>query len=261
MGRSTLPGQASWLQFLSTLPDPASAFAALVHGPLHHYGARAGGIWKLVDGENLERLTLYGHSADEISRHGRIPLRLDFAITRAVRSNAFRSAETQTNARDYRAAALDESMWQRVSERLNARSIGNAPIRHDGRVIGAYGFICDRYVSWTEADETALLGIGSALGLWLTHPQRVRVRPAVVDSDEPPVALTQRQEQVLLLVEQGMPTESIAESLRYSISTIKADLGHAMRVLRTDDREVAASRARSLGLLDDGAHLPAAVAR
>ena len=253
MAEPALPGQASWLQYLSTLPDPASAFAALVHGPLHHYGARAGGIWKLIDGETLERLALYGHSADELSRHGRIPLRLDFAITRAVRANAFRSAETETNARDYRAAALDESMWQRVSERLNAKSIGNVPIRYDGRIVGAYGFICDRHVSWTEADETALLGIGSALGLWLTHPQRVKIRPSAVSSDEPSIALTTRQEQVLLLVEQGMPTDSIAESLRYSISTIKADLGYAMRMLHTDDREVAASRARALGLFDDDA--------
>ncbi len=62
-----LPGQSSWLQFLSTLPDPGSTCAALIHGPLRHYGARAGGIWALTD-DSLERVTTYGHTAAETSR-------------------------------------------------------------------------------------------------------------------------------------------------------------------------------------------------
>ncbi len=251
MPSAALPGQSSWLQYLSTLPAPEGTLAALVHGPLSHYGARAGGIWKLIDGDHLDRLAMYGHTADETSRHGRIPLRLDFAITRAARDDSFQPAEAATNARDYRAAALDEALWQAIVERLGAESIGNVPIRYDGRVVGAYGFICDRKVDWTDADETALLAIGAALGLWLTHPRRVKVTPTAVQSDETPVALTHRQELILLMVEQGLPTELIAHLLRYSASTVKTDLGQIMRMLRTDDRDVAVARARALGLLDD----------
>jgi DNA-binding CsgD family transcriptional regulator len=243
-----LPGLSGWLQFLATLPAPHAAFAALVRGPLAAYGAQSGALWRLAD-DTLIRLATYGHTRAESSGSGSVPLDLDFAVTRAVRADRFEEASVEVNARDSVAANRDVVAWRQVADRLDARVIGNAPVRHDGRVIGAFGFICNRDVHWTDSDKESLLAVGSALGLWLTHPLLPAAgrEPLTV---EMPLNLTRRQQQILLLAEQGMASEVIAWRLRYSLSTVKSDLSAAMRALGVHDRDSAAALARRLGLLD-----------
>jgi DNA-binding NarL/FixJ family response regulator len=63
--------------------------------------------------------------------------------------------------------------------------------------------------------------------------------------------VTERQKQILRLVEVGKSNTGIALALGYSVSTIKQELQRVMRAMGVSDRTEAAARARSLGLLTD----------
>jgi DNA-binding CsgD family transcriptional regulator len=130
------------------------------------------------------------------------------------------------------------------------------------RTMGGYGFT-DEEVDWyavvplsvpSPMGEAYLCGLCAVVGIWTTHPLRGVQTPEIwrpVGSSV--IALSDRQQVILRLVEMGKSNASIALSLGYSSSTVKAEIQKALRALKVNDRVAAAKRARDLGLLEDEA--------
>ena len=220
-------------------------------GPLAPLDMGAVGIVR-VSGETLEVLGTHGYTQEEIDRYFRIPLGVETPFTRAVEKGEVLIDDMDDLLDTFDALRMDESLWQKIRDRLGDSQVVSAPIVLQGTVVGAYGGITRSKRSWTSLDFALLDGLSAALGLWMTNPLTKLPAPdRFVARDGDSIHLTERQGRILFLVEQGHSNSSIAMSLGYSLSTIKQELQRAMRATRTNDRLHAAQRARELQLLRD----------
>jgi DNA-binding NarL/FixJ family response regulator len=244
----TLAGLPTFLHYLATFPEPADVVGALHRGPMAHLSAPSVFLWRLADGRELVRLGSSGHTREEAERYAVIPLDVDTAAVRAVRTRTIQVDDVAAFPRD-NYAALDEQLLSAMIQRLAAAAIVSAPIVHGGRAIGVLGFAVTR--PWADIDiaPAVTAALTGALAVWLTHPQAGLADTVSPSAREWSMAFTPRQRNILALVEEGRANTSIAMRLYVSESSVKQDLMQAMRVLRTSDRHVAAKRARMLGLL------------
>jgi len=79
--------------------------------------------------------------------------------------------------------------------------------------------------------------------------KRLSGKPTL-QSDLPPVQLSQREHEVLQLLAQGQTNRQIARVLTVSVSTVKIHVEHILAKLGVCDRTQAAVRAIELGLLE-----------
>lgn len=245
LGSAGLP---QFLRFLSTLPAPDNVARALLLGPLSVFDTGAVSITQ-VRGEALELNGTSGYTSGEVDGYWRVPLSVPTPFSRCVREAEVIVEEVTTN---FEALQVDEGLWQGFMDRLGMGQVISAPIVFQGTVIGAFGGITRSKRQWNSLDFALLDGISSALGLWMTHPDTPTLRTDRLHRRDAGFQhLTQRQLQILRLVEVGKSNTAIALALGYSVSTIKQELQRVMRNMGVSDRSGAAERARSLGLLTD----------
>ena len=123
----------------------------------------------------------------------------------------------------------------------------------NGIAVGAYtAFLPEKY-ALNNIDHAVYAGIGSLLGMWMTHKDHVRLlRPMDFEFvDDLPIQLTERQISILSLIADGRSVSSITQVLGYSPSTIRQEIQRAMKILRVTDRADAVLKARDLGLLSE----------
>lgn len=248
-----LRGLAPAIHYLSTFPsapDVAEVLRTTVFGTL---GARTCSIWRVLDGD-LVAVAQVGHTQEQEERYRVLPAAIDLLIWRAVRTGTpIFTDGADTSARgNPRFASVDEEFWSRTLRHHEAVAVVRSGITYAGQPIGALGMILDQ--PWSEDAESlgVLDVVTSALGLWMSSPASgtreiaVAARASVSSIG---LFFTERQRQILRMVEQDVPTAQIALSLRVSESSIKQDLQHVMMALNTRNRTVAATRARELGVL------------
>ena len=245
-------GLPQFLRFLNALPAPNAVARALQLGPLAPLDMGAVGIVRLT-GETLEVLGTHGYTQEEVDRYFRIPLGVSTPFTRAVEKGEVLIDDMDSLLDTFEALRMDAELWQKIMDRLGKSQAVSAPIVLQGTVIGAFGGITRSKRTWTSQDFALFDGLSAALGLWMTNPLTELPTPdrLVIRSDDC-IHLTDRQRRILSLVETGRSNTAIAQSLGYSVSTIKQELQRAMRATRTHDRLQAARRARELQLLPEG---------
>lgn len=249
LDRPSLGGLPQFIRYASTYPDPKSLLLALRDGPLARRGMLAGFIWMLVDDTHLMSIANVGWGRDMVERYSLIPLELDIPAAHSVIEDRITIDDAGDFGDVYMSAIDDDFLRDRFTD-LGVASVLNAPLHHAGLVVGDLGFVTSH--PWEDDDEgRALLEtLGHLLGLWATHP-----RSSALDTLTPmgqrewSLAFTARQKQVLTLVGEGLSNTDIARRLVVSSSSVKQDLQHAMRALRTHNRQSAYDRARELGLL------------
>lgn len=244
-------GLPQFLRFLANLPAPDNVARALLLGPMSTLDTGAVSITQ-VRGEALELNGTYGYTPGEVDGYWRVPLSVPTPFSRCVREAEVVIDEIEEVTTRFEALQVDEGMWQGFMDRFGVGQVISAPIVFQGTVIGAFGGITRSKRRWTSLDFALLDGISSALGLWMTHPDTPTTRTdRLLRRDEGILHVTQRQQQILRLVEIGKSNTAIALALGYSVSTIKQELQRVMRNMGVSDRVDAAARARSLGLLTD----------
>lgn len=248
MTASNLRGLPQFLRFLRTYPAPEPMMTALARGPLATCGARTGALWRL-EGDDLVSIARFGGTVEEGERYARIPLALDFDICEAVTTRQPVIGPAQELG-ETRIGVVDGDFWNALVDRVDGVSLASLPLVIGDSVVGGFGFITD--VSWPgDAESTALLDVlAGALALWLTHPLTPIPAPdPLAGQGQWSLALTTRQAEIMRRVEDGQRNREIAAALHLSDSTVKQDVQHVMRTMRTSDRRTAAERARLLGLL------------
>lgn len=247
----SLSGLPQFIRFASTYPEPAALLSALRAGPLARRGMLAGFIWMLVDGTHLMSVASVGWGRDLVDRYSIIPLELDIPAAHSVLENRPTIDSAGDFGGTYMSAIDDEFLRARFSD-LGVASVVNTPLRHAGIVVGDFGFVTS--TPWVDDEEgrELLAALGNLLGLWATHPRTSTIGALTpLSQREWSLAFTSRQKEVLELVGQGLSNTDIARRLMVSSSSVKQDLQHAMRALRTHDRKGAYERARQLRLLPD----------
>ena len=256
----SLHGLPSFLNFLSNLPDAQHVVEALLHGPLLQFHARGVMLWAL-DGTVLRAIANVGHDPSEIMRWSSVDTAMEVPV-----ANAVQSCTITIVSRAALIAGLADALGVPVeSGEVDALFFGydepftddggdvvDVPLLVDGVPIGALGISTSQRYDWQPSDLALLSSIGSALALWLHHPDTPVSHP--IFEDETPqfiaMALTPRQKEILTLIELGKSNAFIATKLGYSTSTIKQELQRIMIALDVGSRSEAAYRARSLGLLN-----------
>ena len=248
MNGISLRGLPQFLTFLTTYPEPQQVVSSLRTGVLSSVGARTTTLWSLTDGD-LVMVAQDGHTREEADRYSVLPGNLDLLMWRAIRSGSpLITGENDAVMSNF--SSVDEESWSRTLTRVEAVSVVRAPLMHCGQPVGALGLLSDQV--W-NSDAAALLEVvTSMLGLWLTSPDSGAREAAKANRTRATsfrLAFTDRQKEVLRMVEQDASTPQIAITLNQSESTIKQDLQQVMRALNTRNRAIAAARARELGLI------------
>lgn len=250
MTATGLSGLPLFLRFLTTYPAPQAVVSALRSGVLTSLDARTATIWALADGD-LVMVAQDGHTREESERYSVLPGTLDLLMWRAIRSGSPLITD-EDDAVMSNFSSVDEESWSRTLTRVGAVSVVRAPLMHCGQPVGALGLLLGQ--PWPGDPESVALidSLASLLGLWLTSPESGATDAARANRTSATslsLAFTDRQKEVLRMVEQDATTPQIALALRQSESTVKQDLQQAMRALNTRSRAIAAARARELGLL------------
>lgn len=247
---ATVAHLPQFLRYLSGLPAPEKALEALAAGPLARYRMVGGFIWVLVDGSHLVSVGSIGWPMDLEERYSVIPIGLDLPAARAPREDTITIDVAEGFGSQY-VGSIDDEYLEGHFAAKDVRSVVNVPIRHARSVVGCFGFVTDE--RWVESPEstTLLEALSSTLGLWATHPgSGVLSGPINLTQRDWSLAFTPRQKEVLTLAGKGRSNSQIAHQLHVSVSSVKQDVQHMMRALRTHSRDSAYERAQRLKLLD-----------
>lgn len=239
-----------FLRYLSTFPSPVNVLESLASGCLARYRMVGGFIWILVDSGHLVSVGCIGWPRDLEERYSVIPIGLDLPAARCARVDLKQIDEADGFGSRF-VGSIDEEYLDQHFDAKDVRAVVNIPIRYSRSVIGTFGFVTDQPWPATEESEALLDSLSAALGLWATHPNSgVTSGPLAATQREWSLAFTPRQKEVLELIGSGRSNSQIAQQLHVSVSSVKQDVQHVMRALRTHSRDSAYERAVHLKLLD-----------
>jgi len=156
------------------------------------------------------------------------------------------------------------SLLQQIKQTLPATPVAMLSAREDATLIqealqiGANGFIPKSSSSKVMLQAVQLILAG---GLYLppqimmnngTTEQQTAQNPVNADiepSDKPELQFTQRQKDVLQLLDDGLSNKEIARKLGMSPSTVKVHVAAILRICDATNRTKAVSLARQLGII------------
>lgn len=249
MGASLLDGLPSLLRVLSCAPHPDEVAAALVTGPGRQFEAEAGAVlW--ARGPKLIVLGLHGYLPDEVAGLDSVTIASDYSLSAAFREGETFVEPIATAGEHYPDLARPQSRWRHTVARFPDGMIINAPIVSAGRSVGAYALSGPVACECSTLEHAMLDAVGSALGLWMAHPDSGLVDDAA-DTDASGISLSERQRRILVLIEAGRTNAAIAAGLGVSASTVKQEIRRILVLLDSPNRLASAERARALGLLPD----------
>ena len=243
MTTDALGGLPTFLDLLNVEPTPDQVVAALVDGPLTAFAARAG-ILSRFGGDTLDLLGSVGFRDGEIDGFEHMPVSADLPSSRAFREMTVIVGKGAIEE-EFSDLRPQTERWSRMREQGSLGSVVALPTVCCGVAVGALGFTCGDERTWTTLELSLLDALSAAVGMWLTGTYGHVGDAFTVDG----TPLTDRQRRILRLVAQGHTNASIANTLGYSVSTVKQDVHAAMRLVNANSRTEAAHRAAELGML------------
>lgn len=254
-----LRGVLAFLRFLTSFPSPQDVTTALAAGPLAQYGPIGLQLFRRDSRDELVSIAHDGVAESVLARYGRVSLKTDIPLTRACRDGEIVIAEAADMLEAWPTLAIDQEMWSDITDQIGNGRAFVVPILARGQAIGLFTFFVADSEGWEPVDVGYLERLSLIMGLWLSNPEThghasLTTPPT---SQDAPLVLTERQQQVLRLVARGKSNDSIAATLGFSRSTVKQEIQRIMRALRVVDRQAAVLRSRELGLLDADAPRPA----
>ena len=216
----------SYLWMLSDLPDGDAVGFAICRGLLAPFGADLALVYAArPDGQTLDLIASYGMGPQDNAVYSRVSADMHLPGAEAYRLGVERFLTSEEIADTYPLAAPF------YRKRSRAGELAFLPLRHRGAPVGfvVLGFPTRVPHSWQL--RATIDGLLSATVMWVLADTALRGATRSNLTEVPPLELTARQREVLLLLRQGRSNAQIAEELGYSTATIKADitaLGHML---------------------------------
>ena len=247
-GPEPVMGIPRLLQYLATMPDGWQVTHALVEGVLSHYECAAAMVWLLETPKELHLFGYYGMSDDHLARWHKVPVSVPTQMAKSVRDGEILASTIVDFTKDYPDVEFDEHKWRQLIGTVSNGDILSVPLSAKGLTVGVLQFATYTPRTWSIRDFNVLEGIGSALSLWATHQDRpLRLLPAAMEAQQP-LALTDRQLQILRAISRGRSNAAIAAALGFSQSTVKQEVQRMLRAMLVVEREQLPATALRLGL-------------
>ena len=251
MNDASVRALPQFLRFVSAHPQGGHVAEAMNKGPLAAINARSSMIWMRSGADQIRIVGSHGTDARSEVRFSVVPLTVAFPACQVILDRQPRFHTWRQLSDEFPVLLLDGDVFERNRVPSPHGGMVTAPILVNGESVGAWATHVTALPAPGPQVDELVRAISGALGLWLTHPSTPVIDAPIASGVEEPVALTQRQREVLHLVLEGLTNAQIADRLHTSRSTIKQELQHATRSMRVSDRMEAARRARDLGILDD----------
>lgn len=249
--RQSLMAIPQLLRYLSTYPDPQPVAEALLRGPFAYFDATSCNLLLFQEPDSLVMIGTKGLGERAITRYQVLSTKVDTPAGRSFRESEIVIHAISEMMHDFPAVQIDLPIWQEHIDRDGDKSIVCAPILNEGIAIGCFNFFMPIEHTLDTLDFSLINGISCLLGMWLSNPRTNTGLDANHDlTEDAAFTLNERQLRILQLVDEGRSNASIAVTLGYSQSTVKQELQRAMKVLRVNERSMAAAKARELGLQD-----------
>lgn len=245
MTEAGLPGLGPLLGYLGSVPGPDDVVAAIAEGPLAQLDVVSVLLY-VLDGARgaSDALVLVGQQGVDPAWVDTMRIVPTPAGVGALITPPAQSIAAMFDAWEHTFVVPHAGLREASVAHPTRATVTVVPVTQGGEPVGLLVAATQR--PWVP-DPVGADVIGAALGLWRAHPDS-GVDAAIAELRQlARPALTDRQVEVLRLVEAGWSTEHIAAGLHLAASTVKADIHLALQVLGVDDRREAARRARELG--------------
>jgi DNA-binding CsgD family transcriptional regulator len=227
--------------------------AALARGPLSRFNPKAVTVFFWHD-KQFSLLTSWALPDPLVDRYRVLAPDMRSPLEHALRDNRFIQLRADAFAKECEVLQVDHDLWADAG--LEWRSdlyVILVPIYGHGEALGVLAFAAPLKISLD--DSATLMGLAGTVALWLFANRTddkgsTGAELPILERDIVPLTLTERQCEILRLIEAGQSNAAIAATTGLSISTVKVELRRAMRVLRSPNRRSAAETARRLRLLE-----------
>lgn len=233
----------SYLWMLSDLPDGDAVGFAICRGLFGPYGADLVLVYAArTDGRTLDLVASYGMGPEITAVYSRVTSDMHLPGAEAFRMGTEKWLPQQQVADEYPLAAPF------FRSRSTDGEFAFLPLRHRGAPIGfvILGFPNPVERSWQL--RAAIDGLLSATVLWVIADSALRGTARSNLSEVPPLELTARQREIIVLMREGRSNREMANELGYSAATIKADITSLSAMLGAHGRAEILERAKRAGL-------------
>jgi DNA-binding CsgD family transcriptional regulator len=238
----------SFMQYLTTFPEPDSVAQAMSRGPLAQFGCERVSIWTHLAFQELVSIAYHGSDMDIANRYLRIPIKVLTPATHAFIGSTKVILPVGEILNQYPELRVDQDAWDLMEKQMDNGDIVAVPLIAHGAPIGAFAFLCNRQNDWNLRSTAFLDGLSAALSLWMSHPLS-RAQELPQNAQHAQLALTPRQIEILSLVQLDKSNASISAHLGFSESTVKQELQRIMKRLGVRTRKHAVERCLEMKLM------------
>ncbi|HEX6888667.1 MAG TPA: helix-turn-helix transcriptional regulator [Candidatus Nanopelagicales bacterium] len=237
----------AFLRMLSDLPDPDTVAEAIARGPLSPFQPALVAIGFIrVQRDTLSIVGAFGLERELRHQYQEVPLTADLPATVCYRTNDVVTTPSSRMAEDF----------PLVAPYVNAAAVPpdgvatSFPLRHRGAVVGVLGVEVSQPPVEPWYLRSAVSVLSGPLALWSVLRMQLDDGHEAYWSRRPTRALTvtDRQQQILTLVRQGLTNPQIAAEIGFSIPTVKSELARLSQLFGATSREELAQKAARAGL-------------
>jgi len=240
----SVPSLKAFLDTLGDVPDPDTVSYAICWGLLAPFEPHNSAIYRMVPGERaIELLASHGADPRMAKLYRSLALDMHLPVTEAARTGTQQMLSAQYVADNYPLTA------PYYKSRPPEGEVAYLPLRHRGAVAGIVTVEFDAPIQRTWNLHEAFEVLCSAVALWLLAREPSPARHVTGFSGRSSaMQFTDRQREIILLMRTGRTNRDIAQTLGYSIATIKADITSLGLMLGARGRDEILQRADRAGV-------------
>ncbi|MFZ4486604.1 MAG: LuxR C-terminal-related transcriptional regulator [Candidatus Nanopelagicales bacterium] len=245
-----MASRSALLKLIANDPTGDALVEALARGAMSIYQPFASAIYAPTpDRSALTRRGSFGYTPS--TRYESVPMNWDYPITRAfLTGEAVVVKAVEAEDRFPLMAGWAKYIGQPEDLASEVTVLG-LPLVYAGTAVGACTVVCTYPDPWSWFDYAFMEGVCAAMALWQRIDDLKNSIPVEmsVHARSRPLGLSERQQRVLQLMAEGKSNSSIARSLGFSLSTVKAEVQIILEILESKSRTEAVTRATRVGLL------------
>ena len=233
----------SYLWMLSDMPDGEAVAFAICRGLFAPYNADLVMLYVArPDGKTLDLAASYGLGRQQSAVYGIVTSDMHLPGAESFRTGTEKVVTAQDVADSYPLASPF------FRSRPPQGDIAFLPLRHRGAPIGFVVLGFTQHLPRTWQLRATIDGLLSATVMWVLADTALRGVARSNLQEAPPLSITARQREILVLLRSGLTNRDIAESLGSSPATIKADITSLGAMLGASGRAELLARAERAGM-------------